>query len=441
MIRLGRLQLNIILLMCLLVLCGCGEMSSSAEVTPTVETGFKVTKAGTYDSVDMNAVITAIDTENKSITFLNHTTGRRYTLNYDGASCFYDKYGSSRVVDQFALGDVVDLTFLKAKKLINTLTESTSIFSYDSINDYSLNEDGSGMVIAGENYRFDNDRLFIFAKGNRIELMDVNECDVLTVKGYDHDIYSIVVNQGHGYLRLKGEDYFLGGCIEVGKIIRNVDENMLLTVPEGTYDVLISNERHEGKATVTIEADKETTLDVSEFVSVDNTQYGTLIFATTPQDAEVYIDGELVDTSGPYLTEYGIHQLIAKAEGYATTTQYIKVGQANATLDITLEKENEKSDSDTASVSPTPIVTTYVTSAVISADTSAYKVTIESPTDVEVYVDGSYVGIAPVSFPKVAGTHVVTLRKDGYTTRSYTITLDSLLQNETFSFSSLTESD
>ena len=68
---------------------------------------------------------------------------------------------------------------------------------------------------------------------------------------------------------------------------------------------------------------------------------------------------------------------------------------------------------------------------------SGYKVFIDAPADVEVYVDGNYIGIAPISFPKVEGSIVVTLRLAGYQTRSYTLSIDGQEKDINYSFSSL----
>ena len=37
------------------------------------------------------------------------------------------------------------------------------------------------------------------------------------------------------------------------------------------------------------------------------------------------------------------------------------------------------------------------------------------------YFDGTLKGVAPVSFDKVTGTHLITLRREGYGTKMYTI--------------------
>ena len=56
-------------------------------------------------------------------------------------------------------------------------------------------------------------------------------------------------------------------------------------------------------------------------------------------------------------------------------------------------------------------------------------------------MDGSYVGLAPVSFPKKAGSHVISLRRSGYQTRSYTIQVDEEEKDMELSFSELVKKE
>ena len=434
--------LSVIILCLSVLLAGCDyNDQSSADKNgeqPSV-TGFVMSKAGTFDSMDSRAVVISVDREKNTCTLFNRVTKRNYTLNYDGTSKIYDKYGSLTVIDQISPGDVVDVTFLKSKKLLNSMSRSAEVWTYDDVDDFEIDALNKIMMIDGGDYRFDDD-LLIFSGGSKAQLMDINGCDRLKIFGNDRNIYSIVIEQGHGYLRLKGQDYFVGGWIEVGKIIRTVSEDMLLPVPVGKYDIKLKNGEYEGVRNVVIESNRETELDVSDMVTVDSTMYGNVIIVTEPSDAEIFVDGKEADKSKPLSLEYGIHQLIARSEGYESLTQYIKVGQENATLEITLDKKKDysaESDSNNPQASPSPQVTSFVTQAVAVSNTSDYRVTIEAPEETEVYVDGSYVGIVPTSFAKTEGTHVITLRKEGYVTRSYTISLDSVLRNETFSFATL----
>lgn len=423
------------MVLCCLVLVGCTAGNEVSEEEPgPVESGYNIIYAGSYDSADSEAVVEAIDSKEQTIRLYNRIMDRTYTLSYDGTTKFYDKYRSAIVLEQVAPGDIVDVTFVKSKKLLNSLQKSSTVWTYSDITGFTLDRLGKNLRIQEDDYRFKDD-VRVFADGVKAELMDINDVDSITVSGFNHEVYSIVVSGGHGYLRLSGQDYFVGGWIEVGTgIIKPVSEDMLLTVPIGTYDVSLTNGNINGRRTVTIDKGRETLLDVSDMVTVDETQYGDIIFVTSPEEADVYIDGQAVDKSKPYSVEYGIHQLIVKADGYDTVTQYVKVGQEHATIEISLEKTEEPSQKNVPSPDVQPQVTTFVTPGVLVTDTSQYKVTVDTPEGAEVYVDGQYIGTVPTSFSKVPGSHVVTLRKEGYETRSYTITLDTLLQNETYSF-------
>ena len=62
---------------------------------------------------------------------------------------------------------------------------------------------------------------------------------------------------------------------------------------------------------------------------------------------------------------------------------------------------------------------------------------MDAPEGVEVYLDGNYVGISPCSFRKYSGSHIITLRKSGYETRSYTIQVDKEEKDVSYSFADL----
>lgn len=423
---------KVIRLICFLalgfILTGCGK-SLEVESQKELETGFIPARAGMYDSAD-TAVIKRINKQEKTITFYNIVRERNYTLNYNGTTNLSDKYGSSVSMEQINEGDIVDITFLKEKKMLASVQKSGSSFLLENVVDFSIDERTKEISIGEDIYRYPED-LFIYSEGKQVEIMDINRVDTLRVQGIGHTVYSIYIDKGHGYLRLKNDEYFLGGWIEVGQsLIKPIEEDMLLVVPEGKYDVLFSTKGISATKKVTIKRDKETELDIGDLKKEDVKKYGNLIFAVSPDNAAVYIDGEEVDISAPVQTEYGIHQMMAKADGYQTVMQYIKVGQENATIQVTMEKENKNSVS-----SNTTETTTVSSNDVTSA--SGGKITIDAPKGVEVYMDGSYIGIAPVSFKKTAGIHVITLRLSGYETRSYTINIEELETNENLSFSDL----
>ena len=98
-----------------------------------------------------------------------------------------------------------------------------------------------------------------------------------------------------------------------------------------------------------------------------------------------------------------------------------------------MEKESSKDDEDKKEEEDEEEETIDIS--------SYYKVYIDTPEKVEVYLNGNYIGISPVNFAKKPGTHTITLRKNGYVTRSYTIEIDKEEKDVTYSFADLLEND
>lgn len=395
------------------------------------DTGFVVVQPGNYDSVD-TAVVKEIDADKSRITFMNVETGKYYTLDYDGATVIQDKYGGGMAMAQVHNGDIVDVTFLRSKKRLTGMKMSENAWVLDKVKKYSFDILGKSAEIGGGTYSLRNNLVIASEEGDA-QLEDIIRGDVVTVSGIGNSVYSIVVEEGHGYLRLSSDEYLRGGWIEVGQsVIQQITEDMLLVVPEGTYDVHLTAAGIDETRKITIYRNQEATLDVSD-VKMEEPKTGRILFAVTPSDTVISIDGEEVDISSPVEIEYGLHQMVAKAEGYDTITQYIKVSQELASISISLEKSLE--DEDDSLVTPDNF--SSVSANEYNSAASAYKVYIDSPSDVEVYLDGIYIGMSPVSFKKDPGLHTITLRKTGYITKSYTVQIDEEEKDVTYSFTDL----
>lgn len=478
--RKKQMAAGIAVLLCLFLLTSCGQRENAEEDKNT--TGFVAAETGVYDSAD-TAVVAEVDMDEKTITFKNMDVKRQYTLSYDGTTFFYDKYGTVISVTQLQRGEIVDVTFFKERKRLNSLQVSKEAWTHRNMDGYELDEEAFQAEVGSAIYAYSEDTVVI-ADGKQGDLIDINPVDILTFRGIGSDIYSIVVEKGHGYVRLKNEEYFYDGWIEIGnKIIKKVTENMMLTVPEGSHQVIISNKGTSGVKQIEVRKDVELELDVGDLKG-EEPAYGSVIFAITPKEATLYLDGNKTDYSLPVQLECGIHQMIVMADGYETVSQYLKVGQASAGIEVTMEPKEDISGNDVSE--ETPLTDNEMLSEVnrlleergysgISAEdlvgsgtnqstannsagdntdnanhtetnnsqngsntpvtsTLSYYVTIDAPMGVEVYLDGNYVGITPCSFKKAPGSHTLTLRNTGYVAKSYTIQIDEELKNVSYSF-------
>ncbi len=422
--------------------------------TESADTGFRIMTAGEYDSRD-TAVVAGVSLEDNKITLLNHIVNKYYTLRYDGLTAITDQYGEAMSAAQLSPGDIVDVTFQRIPKKCVSISLSPSAWEREADDGFMMNQARGQLSFKGELYML-AERMVLLSEGEEIELTDLNERDVLNIKGIDNTIYSILVEKGHGYLRLEGAEYFIGGSIEIGqKMVHQITEDMLLTVPEGEYNIVVRNGSHGGSRRAAIYRDEETVLDISDLKG-EEVKTGRVFFTLTPVGASVYIDGEKIDTSSYVTLEYGIHQMIVTADGYETISQYLRVGQENANLDVEMEPDGEaeeeapEEDEDGAAAEENAVenegadegadaregIEEIEPSGEVSAD-GIWHVKINAPVDAEVYLDGNYIGLAPTSFPKQAGSHVISLRKSGYQTRSYTIQVDEEEKDMELSFSEL----
>lgn len=452
------------LMLTALILTGCtseasniGKAQDKNGEPDVVDTGFTLSTVGSYDSAD-TAVVLATDPDNKAVSFINMDTGKQYTLYYDGTTNVTDKYDGPMTISQIKAGDVVDITFLKGRKKLAGIKRSPEAWVYDEVRNYDLAGTNRSASIGSQMYSLP-ESVVVLSEGRRVEAGEVVSQDVVTISGISHKIYSVNVDRGHGYLRLKNDQPLLGGWIEVGNsVIRQITEDMLLTVPEGSYQVVLTNNNVGCVKEITVERGKEVVLDVGD-LEVAEDAVGKILFTVEPEGALVSVDGRLVDISKPVELEYGIHQIQAEASGYDTLTKHIQVGSEYATISFKLEESRKNDAKDSVSDNSIPDRIPWkdtmdsvkennpkkdsISENELSVSENAlgtsnqYKVYVDSPKGVEVYLDGNYVGLSPVRFTKTAGRHEITLKKSGYKTKTYTIYLENTRKDETYSFSAL----
>ena len=446
-----------------------------------------VSLVGKYDSSD-TAIIKSIDTDNNTITFRNHDTGRDYTLSYDNTTLIYSEYGRALSAQLLEVGEIANITFLSGSRHLNSLDINGDAFTIDKSYGYDL-QAGTETAQIGSSYYHITDKTLILIDGRSGRIADVLPGDNIKVTGIDTEIYCVEVKQGHGYVSLSsnmvGDADISGSYLEIGdKNIYRVTDGMLVSVPEGTYKLFLTGNGVDYETTITVDRDKETIVDTSQIEIEYN--FGLVTFKIIPQEARLYIDGEEVNPSWPIELAYGTHKIEATAEGYLPCSEYLHVGSSKAEVEITLlvdedyEKEDEKEDESTTATSVSNSSTANTTTedkskesdkssdnasskskaktvntakASTTATTvkdgtliSGYYIRITAPSDVEVYLDpdknkkgddGKYIGIAPCSFTKITGDHVIRLKKDGYLTKDYTISIDSEKKDKEYAFEAL----
>lgn len=499
----------------------------ASESVVSEDAKVRVSLLGKYDSAD-TASVKQVNTYSRTIQFRNHDIGKNYTLSYDNTSMIYDIHGNPMSASLLEVGQIVNITFLKGVKHLNSLVVSSDAWVEENVNNFDLVSDDETAKVNGTVFHI-SPKTLIISDGQAVNPEDILTTDTIRVSGINKEIYSIVVTRGHGYVSLSSDTVndrsLVGAWIELDKeVIRKITPNMLISAPEGNYNVSILGNGARFSSEIVVNRNEETVIDTS-VADIEKIKEGNVTFIVTPSTARVFVDGEEIITEVPHSYTYGKHKLHVMAEGYEPQDHVLKVAEPDATLFIDLEpkdgtdeaSEDKNEDSvsagdaasdygsssydynrnynvsdgnaaDTASTkkksSPgaatiassgtTAGVDSEAASTIASTDNasssgssdgnkgsgaattndesdsgnsgssqedsniiSGYKVTFDEPIGAEVYLDGNYVGIMPVSITKTAGKHMITLQKEGYETKSYTIQIDKEKNNVTYSFPAL----
>ncbi len=443
-----RKNIFILLLVLTLSVCaGCGDFGTVKVYEDTEE--YKIV----HEERRITAVITGIDLDNNLIDFMDCEDGSARELIYHGGVSVTNTRGKEIGIDTMVCGMVVDIVYYNDTLKLVSIAANPYTEVIEDAGKLTLDMDEAKAVYNGSTFTL-SEYLKVFDDGKEIEPMEISTEDQVTLNIYGNKLISVIVETGHGYVRLVNQDTYIGGMVEIGyDVIVPVTDDMLIAVREGEYTLRINKNDYCDSMNVSVKKNKETLVDLTS-IAIPT---GTATFSITPSDAQIFINGNKLDGYA-YSNIYGTYELKIKADGYNTFNGSFKISQAVKVftielteLETTEEETTEETTTETAAIVSTtesPATATEETSGQSASDSDASSkpvntisgniIKVNSPVGVGVYVDGEYVGIAPVSFKKEAGTHNILLYQTGYLIKSYTITATDDGQDDEYNFAALT---
>ena len=417
------------------MLISCGREKPKATVTPNSEV--------TYDEgADLTGAVKKIDKSGGMVTFYNPVLDKDETFIYTSATSIQSKHGEEMVMDQVEPGEVYDLyvddvgSGLEKMQQTKDLIEETDAAVFPD-------SDTMLMSVNGVNYGY-SPNMVSLSGDKSIDPMEITPMDRVTFRGVKGKAYSVIVTRGHGYVEPVEYGDFVGGTLTIeGEAILPVTEGMLVMVPEGKQTIYMKNGDLQSKADTQVERSKVSKLNMKETMSqIPNT--ARVSFHIYPEGAELYVNGSMVDYTSPVPLYYGTHVIKVVLEGYNDYQGTISVKDPEPSFRIDLaeevasveDTEDEQTQTGTSSSTVTDDDGTIQTPSSVDYDVD-HTITVSAPDGASIYINGTFKGVAPCKFTKCIGEITLTLQKEGYQTKSYSMDIIDDSQDVSLSFPEL----
>jgi len=391
-------------------------------------------------------VVKSIDIDQQWVTLFNVESKEELTLSYHGGTDITDKYNKIMSMSQMPLGAMVDVSYEPGDNKLTSMNLSTKAWENVKVNHLNIDIKNQVMKIAATQYKF-NGCLSVLDGEEFVSVDSLAEQDELTVWGYDQTIWSVIIKKGHGTVKLENYEDYLGNNIKVGyEGIQKIADGLEITAREGECNITVENGQYSATKNIMVNRNQVTYVSLNDLGPIGpNT--GLVLFQVTPYGADLYVDGKPASYTDTLKLEYGTHSVKVALGGYNTYEGTINIDSDSKTIKVKLPEETSDEDATatetdssspaSGSVTPKPGVT--VTPKPGTTENTGNKIYVQTPVGASVYFDGSFIGMAPCSYQKIKGTHVLTFIKEGYETKSYTVDLVDDKVDAYFKYDELTK--
>lgn len=400
------------------LMTGCGDNKkpvTKPTQKPSGSIGSLDNKIPGSEGIIMHGVLVSVDEKEKRMVIADIEDGNRYQLTYTGGTDIRNRYKDIIAISQTKVGRIYEIACDKDGRA-SRMTEWDKYWMSENIGKFEMDSENNRIKVGNTEYNL-SEAAVIMSGEDALFASEVVSVDKISVYGKDKTVYAIIVESGHGYIEVTGINAFLDGYITYNNNVSKVSLNMILTAPEGEYDLVLQKDGQTATKKVNVHRGEIMSVDFSQYEPV-TVQSGTVNISIVPDGALLMIDGVVKDYSKSFNLAYGTHTVAIIADGYETYNAKMVIASPFFNKTIELKKESEQT-------------TTAPTSEKL---TDGYVIKINGPSGASVYIDNAYVGVAPLSVSKTEGTKLVTLSQAGYKSVSYNIKITNTAGNVEYTF-------
>lgn len=413
----------VLLLAVMLSSSGCTRRNGRTPDATGTENQTESTTQQDTEGEKLLGVISDIEEEKSVFSVADVNSGWIYKVGYTPSTTILSRFGETLAADQLEIGELIDVVFDDTKTTARSIRISYDAWEYEDVMGLTYDQRQNNITIRGETFTYQNslvlydknkelylaahpeaaeqsgeaslpetgeegqtiasaDAVLTPGKLNSITLQEISDQDTVTCRGYRGKICSVVVNKGHGYVRLSNYSTYIGGTIAVGGVIEPVVKDMVLTVPEGNWTLEIDKDGKMGTKDIVVARNQEQTVNLAS-LTIIAARRGIMQFHVVPEDCVITIDGKEYRGQTKFILEYGKHRVSVSAVDYRAYNGTITLDSAYMNVNVELKKISEDAEAqvntsttqeEAASAASAPVLTTQ-------AATTADSVTTELTTE------------------------------------------------------------
>ena len=342
----------------------------------------------------MLALVKAIDLTNNMLTVYDIDHNINVNLIIDSTVLFEDEYGTLMVAEQLIPGFLVNIKYDKNTYIPEHVKVAPQVQTIKNLSTFVIDEEKKTIQIGSDIYNY-TEELITLDGLDKLGLSQVTVADDVVVRAYKNTIWSIIVENGHGYIVLANYEAFLDGMIEIGnRTSFTIVPDMRIPVTVGIQNVIISKDTMTPfTASVLIAENEDYLIDLKDF----QPKIAQVNFRIIQENAILYINDVITEYAQPVQLDFGQYEIKVEAEGFTDWKGILVVEQLN------IEQ-------------------------IIDMETEPLYLRIKGPEGAEFYLDGVFKGTfvldESIDVPILDGGHILTIRKEGYISWSQSVIVE-----------------
>ena len=306
---------------------------------------------------------------------------------------FTDTQGRGAKDVPLRVGDLILVGLDEDGKTVLTLNQGGKI---KTVEETGLKADISSNNLLGEGKKFSYGEQAIFMYNHEeLNPKDLEACDVLVLKSYEDVVWSVEVQEYHGYISIENKDNIVNGKFKLDEEAAvPLAEVERIPLKEGTHKVTVSGDNIEERTdSIFVETGEVYVYDLSKAQE----KVGVLIINANVTGYKLYINGTLVDSTVPSVLPLGEYDVVILKNGYMEWSQHVVLDKDTLSVDANLQKD-------------------------IQFGSVGISVNVDGA---QIYIDGKDMGTAPMELNLPYGSYSLGVEKYGYQSFSTVINVNS----------------